>query len=431
MALIPMMSFPNPEGTCPLTGEPVRDRDGTPTMRDVLFNRHHDDRLEAPRLAVRIGDDLFCEELARMAATRSMDLHFLTGLPSETAQALIKQGLREYAGAEFRRLVEALPSASVTSNDQAHVPPNAAQELGNFLLEGIDLKNFKLGSKHSAYVSMFNCAAGELGVDDAALCLSDAVRTKRFIEALDAHLDDLLREKRGEIVVVDAGCGPLPIFGLWAALKDPRIKVVCIEAQELSNEIAAALVNKLRLGDQISVSGDDAALWTSARPIDLLISETMHAGFAQEDFPGLMRNLCEQLGPGARTVPEMVTAEYALVPKSRHEAASEFKVFHSKQACPIIAGLEWRTAVEWRPGVAVEKIRAEVELPAGEEPHALLLRSRIDLYTSQGRAPITLEPMEAVITGSVKIDVPWQIAEVAGSHEFSYNAGQAHRGSWS
>lgn len=63
---------------------------------------------------------------------------------------------------------------------------------------------------------------------DSAQILRDQVRTKRFLQGIETVVNQLESEVDGEIRVYDAGCGSLPILGVYAALMSDRVKVTCI-----------------------------------------------------------------------------------------------------------------------------------------------------------------------------------------------------------
>jgi|GEM_PF-5606753 len=60
---------------------------------------------------------------------------------------------------------------------------------------------------------------GALDSISSSLCILDYVRTKKFTDGIKAQVKELERLRpEGEIQVVDAGCGALPILSMVAAL---------------------------------------------------------------------------------------------------------------------------------------------------------------------------------------------------------------------
>jgi precorrin-6B methylase 2 len=153
---------------------------------------------------------------------------------------------------------------------------------------------------------------GVLDSKKASACLLDDERSSAFIEALIVKLRKL-EATRNSIEVIDAGCGPIPIFGLIAAMKSPKANVTCLEANPESAAIAEEIIEQLGLEDRIKVVYTDATTYKHNRKIDLLISETMYAGLVNEPQVQIMRNLVPQVKAKGEIIPEEITVEAGLI----------------------------------------------------------------------------------------------------------------------
>ncbi len=154
------------------------------------------------------------------------------------------------------------------------------------------------------FVNLFINAVEKLGFRDSLLeeyhnslnplagmcCLADKVRTKYFVQAVMESVDEKLQSGEQDINVLDAGCGPIPILGISAAIIDPRVKVTCLESNPQSHKIAESIVDYLVESgaikkDQIQVKLCDAKRYKPDKKdyrYDVLVSETMDSGLLCE-----------------------------------------------------------------------------------------------------------------------------------------------------
>ncbi|MCB0319083.1 MAG: hypothetical protein KDD56_10025, partial [Bdellovibrionales bacterium] len=151
---------------------------------------------------------------------------------------------RRAAKKVFFSLIQSLPDLPVTVLARGEIikqrevlqENNPAQSIIDFFLSGIDLKKLV-----ATFFSKNNYSDTHKGISislepfSAIDCIKDWVRTKKFVCAVLYATQDLLKEKEPgkALQVIDAGCGPIPLLGLTAALVSPRVNVTLIESNPI------------------------------------------------------------------------------------------------------------------------------------------------------------------------------------------------------
>ncbi len=147
-------------------------------------------------------------------------------------------------------------------------------------------------------------------------CMMEEKRTMKFAQGLYGALASL-DVRREEIEMVDAGTGPVPIFGILAALKSPKTKVTCLEINQGSAKMAAEIIERLCLQDRVKIVCTDATQYQHDKPIDLLISETMYVGLTEEPQAQIFNNLAPQVVPDGVVIPEEIIVKVGLAKESK------------------------------------------------------------------------------------------------------------------
>lgn len=155
----------------------------------------------------------------------------------------------------------------------------------------------------------------------SAECLLNSIRTRRFLQAIKQRVSEIeaRNPSRDTIHVIDAGCGAIPIMGIYAALCSNKVKVTCIEHEKSSHALASQIIHDIELGDRITVHHEDAEQFTpskNAGPIHLVISETMNHGFYDEGITFIMNHLKQFSEPDTFFIPD--TVELGLVFQTCH-----------------------------------------------------------------------------------------------------------------
>ena len=285
--------------TCAVRGEPVY---VTGNMNDLSKGRIVDNRIVDgvnTMMGVVCRDCMSVLDRADRMTLSSFDSHSkrkeMHRLMSDPAfvSAAIQEGAR--------RKIETILGDFREEDDWE----NSVRSLRAFLMQ-----NFTINS--------FTGDGDDLGLppERALGCMMEEKRTMKFAQGLYGALADL-DVRREEIEMVDAGTGPVPIFGILAALKSPKAKVTCLEINQGSARMAAKIIEKLCLQDRVKVVCTDATQYQHDKPIDLLISETMYVGLTEEPQAQIFNNLAPQVVPDGVVIPEEIIVKVGLAKESK------------------------------------------------------------------------------------------------------------------
>lgn len=184
------------------------------------------------------------------------------------------------------------------------------------------MRGFKdIIKKHNdAHDDSFNCIF-------SLQCLHDSIRTRNFLKAIKQRINQIESTSQEAINVIDAGCGSIPIMGIYAALCSDKVKVTCIEFDSSSYIFASQLVHDIGLDDRVEVLFESALEFQPSKggdAIHLIISETMNHGFYTEHMTYIMNHLKQFADPNTFFIPQKV--ELGLVFKSCPEPRSLEKI---------------------------------------------------------------------------------------------------------
>lgn len=194
---------------------------------------------------------------------------------------------------------------------------------------------------------------GILSVFHSILCLREEIRTKKFLLAIKNAIKEL-EQQQNQIHVLDAGCGALPILGLYAALCSDKVRCTCLELNPYSYQIAQTIIKNFNLENRINVLHQDARKYIVHEKPNLLISETMYVGLFKEPLVQIMDNLVPQLVSNAITLPKKVIVKAALVPVDEFTDPSHF-VTICQDPVPYIK-TKWTKVVDYKAGSTLPNI---------------------------------------------------------------------------
>lgn len=205
--------------------------------------------------------------------------------------------------------------------------------------------------------------SGDLSTQEVILdTYLDEVRAKKFLLSLKAAIEKLEKEKpEGIIHVLDAGCGPLPIFGMYAPLCSSRVKSVCLEINPTSANLALKAVRKLGLSDCVEVINADASTYKVKNKPDLLISETLYSGLASEPFVQIMDNLYPQINKGGIVIPQEIKIFGGVTTFEEHVKSRKSKLI-GLSSNPVV-DCNWQFVKNYKPGDRLDVIDFHLNIP--------------------------------------------------------------------
>lgn len=165
------------------------------------------------------------------------------------------------------------------------------------------------------------CPQGKaIGPTWAARCIDDYMRTRCFLTGLVSAITDRLQQRPGPVRILYAGCGPFAalVVPLTTIFTPEQLQVEALDIHPASIASLHRLLTTLELGAYFSdIHCVDACSYRLNCPpgkpeFDLLLSETMKAGLAQEPQLAIMSSLGRQLPLTTLFIPEEVQVVLAL-----------------------------------------------------------------------------------------------------------------------
>lgn len=262
------------------------------------------------------------------------------------------------------------------------------RSLKKFFLEGIKIADYERLDEKA--LESGDIPDDIMGLSHAMGCILDEKRTIKFIRGLFARLNEL-EGKREKVEVVDAGCGPIPLFGILAALKSDKVQVTCLECNRVSANLAERIIHNLGLSDRVKVMNVDAKTYRHPISIDLLVSETIYSGLIDESFVQILGNLEAYVAEDGFVIPEWVTVDTGLVSK---EVAEEWGMAHYALRGNFGPDVALTEVARVTSGRALKEIRFVLPAAAAATGiYHLVLSSRVGIANGT-----VLERGESVIT---------------------------------
>lgn len=142
---------------------------------------------------------------------------------------------------------------------------------------------------------------GALPFTDALFCAQDVIRNRAFFWAIQKAVSDL-KTRFDSVRVIDAGCGT-GLLGLYALLAGAD-HCTFLDNNPDAISFTTSFLTQFDLMDRSTVALADAKTYQPNEPFHLLISETIAAGFIEEDFPVIVNHLKTFLDPNGVIIPE-------------------------------------------------------------------------------------------------------------------------------
>ena len=139
-----------------------------------------------------------------------------------------------------------------------------------------------------------------------SICLGDKIRTKKFLLAIKQAIEVLERKVQGDIYVLDAGSGVIPVLSLYAAMCSKRVRCTALELNPNSYRIAKEFIESLGFQNRIDIEQADAIRYCPNGKVHLLVSETMRSSLNEEPMVQIMGNLSRYLATDGIILPSKV-----------------------------------------------------------------------------------------------------------------------------
>lgn len=223
---------------------------------------------------------------------------------------------------------------------------------------------------------------GGLSVMESVLCLRDQVRTKRFLQGIAEAVGQLETSAEGAIEVCDAGTGALPVLSIYAALCSDRVQCTALELNPNSAAIARQVVGAFGLQDRIAIVEADATKFVPEKPLDLLVSETMHSGLTQEPIVQILSNLQPHVKDGGLTLPSNIKVKAALVGVEDWAKPGKFVKIYGDQH--IVFDADWQEVANYNPGDLLEQIEFGISTEGvAHRSHLLFVTTDVEIGSGQ------------------------------------------------
>lgn len=268
-------------------------------------------------------------------------------------------------------------------------------------IEAYILHRVMLDDHEAFFMEDAEGAPGSFPVSESIRCMRDYERTRRFIRSIDRAITRL--EGEGDVEVLDAGTGAIPIMGLYAALASEKARVTCLELNPHAARFARSVIKSFGLTDRVSVYEEDATRYRYDRPIDLLISETMNTGLISEPLTRIMEAQAPRVRTGGIMLPSRVETFAATVPTDAYDNAPEYAQIYGTPRPHL--ELPWTLTSAWQPHDVLRRIEADIPAGAVPEERYMLLASRVELYGE------SLELYDSIIS------MPQPVSKIAGGKE--------------
>ncbi len=157
-----------------------------------------------------------------------------------------------------------------------------------------------------------------IGPYSAALCITDMMRTRKFLLGLKEAIDTRLKQQDKPILVFYAGAGPFAtlLTPLTTCFTPEQLQMVLLEINHSSVEYLHKTIDSFNMHEYIKgIEEADAVHYTipSIYQPDILLSETMKPGLQKEPQVSIVGNLLHQCTRDPILVPETIKIEACLL----------------------------------------------------------------------------------------------------------------------
>lgn len=153
----------------------------------------------------------------------------------------------------------------------------------------------------------------------AAFCITDMMRTKKFLQGIEEAVYAKLSENPGRPVkIFYAGCGPFAtlLTPLTTVFSPAQMQMVLLDINPLSHECLQKIIRGFEIENYLlGIEIADALHYTIPEKYkpDILVSETMKPGLAKEPQVSVISHLLPQCVTPTIVIPESITVDASLL----------------------------------------------------------------------------------------------------------------------
>jgi hypothetical protein len=153
----------------------------------------------------------------------------------------------------------------------------------------------------------------------AAFCVTDMMRTRKFILGIREAIEASLKKEPGKpVTVLYAGTGPFAtlLTPLTTVFSPLQLKMVLLEINPVSFGFLQKTIQKFGMKDHlVEAVLTDAATWIIPPKLqpDIIVSETMMPGLNKEPQVSIVANLLSQSNRNPMLIPESISVDACLL----------------------------------------------------------------------------------------------------------------------
>lgn len=153
----------------------------------------------------------------------------------------------------------------------------------------------------------------------AAFCITDMMRTQKFLQGIHNAINTKLNENPGRpVIVFYAGCGPFAtlLTPLTTVFNPAQLQLVLMDINPLSLDFLQKIIHRFSMQEYISgIEMADAVHYIIPEKYqpDILVSETMKPGLVKEPQVSVISQLLPQCSSTTIVIPECITIDACLM----------------------------------------------------------------------------------------------------------------------
>ena len=153
----------------------------------------------------------------------------------------------------------------------------------------------------------------------AAFCVTDMIRTRKYLQGIQGAIYTKLSENPGRpVIVFYAGCGPFAtlLTPLTTVFSPAQLQMVLLDVNPLSLDYLQKIIHRFSMQEYIlGIEMADAVHYTIPEKYkpDILVSETMKPGLVKEPQVSVISQLLSQCGSNTIVVPECIIIDACLL----------------------------------------------------------------------------------------------------------------------